>query len=933
MPERPSNIEDITSRLKDMKAPNLGKLLKDGLGGRRKWLLAALVLVILFFAVITPFAMFYTDALWFNHIGFQSLFWKTLIAKILMVVGFGGVFFAVLYGNLVLARKIPGTQRIDIEGSPLEEFIKKARTGWKKLVGVGLLLISLVAAFSAGMGWAGKWDVVLKFLNSTTFGKTDPAFGKDIGFYVFSYPFQRALADWLLGLLIFVFVAVVVVYILDGGIRLAWGADMFAPYVKAHLSILLAVIFLVKAWSYRLNMYELLFSKRGVVFGIGYTDANVRVPALWLMLGLAVAAAVILVINIWRKGWLLPAIAVGSIVVVAVLAGTVAPLVVQNLVVKPSERAREQQYIKRSIDATRDAYDIEKVKGQDYPALPTLDMAAIEENDATIKNIRLWDPRTILDTFQQLQAIRTYYRFNDADVDRYYIDGRYRQTLIGAREMNQANLPADARTWVNDTLVYTHGFGSVLSPTHDTTSEGNPEFIVGDIPPVTVAGPEITEPRIYFGETQKEQVVVDTTEKEFDFPVEGGEERNVYSGTGGVRVNSLFRRLLFSIRFADVNMFLSSQIRDDSRVLYIRDVSGRLSKSAPFLRQDGDPYLVIDDAGKLFWITDCYTTTDKYPYSEPTEQLGSYIRNSVKAVIDAFNGDVKLYVIDPDDPVIATYRKIFPDIFEPFEAMPPDLVAHIRYPEGMFTAQANILRSFHMTNPDQFYNQEDLWDFPTEVFNGEQATMEPYYAILRIPGEEREEMVLMTPFTPHRKQNMIAWLGARMDPPHYGELINFTFPRGRLIYGPEQVEGRIEQDPEISRQLSLWRQAGSEVIRGNLLVIPIDGSLLYVEPLFLQATQIKIPQIKRVVVVYDQQVVMAPTLEQALLRMFTGAPPTPLEGVPPETEPGQPSEENLGRQALDLYNKAVDAQKAGDWAAYGSYLDQLEKLLDQIAAE
>jgi hypothetical protein len=931
MPSGPDNIEDITKRLKEINVSELKAKFK-GLSGKRSLIIiVVLALLILFFAIILPFAEFYTDALWYNQLGFQSLFWKTLIAKILMVVIFGVFFFILLYGNLFLARKLPPPQNIDTAGSPVEEFVEKARTVWKKAVGIGLVIFCAVAAFISGLGWVGKWDVLLRFINHTSFGKTDPVFGKDIGFYVFTYPFERALADWLLGSLIFVLVVTAAVYVLDGGIRLRRGPDMFAPYVKAHLSMLAAAICLIKAWSYRLNMYELLFSKRGIVYGIGYTDANAQLPALWIMTILALVAAVAFIANIWRKGWILPAVAVASIVVVSLLAGTVYPLIIQNYRVKPAERAKEKRYIARYIEATREAYKIDAVDVRPYPAETDLDLAAIQRNQATIRNIRLWDPRPALNSFEQLQSIRQYYRFADIDVDRYTILGDYRQTQLGARELVQENLPPNARTWVNDTLVYTHGYGAVLSPTNDVTEEGNPNLLVKDIPPASQTNIQIKVPQIYFGELSEDYVVVNTTEREFDYAKGDKAVRTKYKGQGGVKVNSFWRKLLFTLKFRDVNLLFSGQVRNESQVMYVRNIKDRLAKCAPFLKFDNDPYMVISESGKLYWIADAYTTTDRYPYSEPTAGLGNYVRNSVKAVIDAYSGEVKLFVVDEKDPVIATWRKIFPDIFTSFDEMPVELLKHVRYPEDYFTAQANILRTFHMTNPDQFYNKEDEWDFATEVYDAGAQQMTPYYVIMRIPGEVGEEMVLLVPFTPRKKQNMIAWLGARMDGKNYGKLVNFVFPSGKLVYGPEQIEGRIEQDPEISRQLSLWRQEGSEVIRGNLLVIPIEESLIYVEPLYLQATQIKIPQIKRVIVVYGDQVVMEDRLDQAILRVFAGAPATPAEPTTPQ--PTRPEVGDLAQQALDLYNKAVEAQKAGDWGSYGSYLNQLSDVLNQLAGK
>ncbi|MFH1150293.1 MAG: UPF0182 family protein [Actinomycetota bacterium] len=925
-----SNVEDFARKLQEVKLSKLKDRFKGSFTKRRVLIIILLAIIILFFAVITPFAIFYTDALWYNQLGFQNLFWKTIIAKILMVAVFGAFFFLLLYGNIFLARRIPPAQELDLEGSPLEAVMTRARAVWKKAVGWVLVLIAVIAAFIAGLSWAPRWELVLKFLNHTSFKQTDPVFGKDLAVYVFSYPFLRALLDWLLGAVIFVFIVTAVVYILDGGIRLKRGPDMFTPHVKAHLSVLLAILFLIKAWSYRLNMYELMFRKTGVVYGAGYTAVKAQIPALWIMLVFSLVCAVALLANIWYKGWIVPAVTVGALVVVALLAGTVYPALVQAWGVKPNELTRETPYLERNIAFTRKAYNLDKVDATPYAAVPDLTKASIDRNQATVKNIRLWDPRPLLNADEQLQSIRQYYKFNDVDVDRYDVNGTYRQTMIAAREMVQSNLPTAARTWINNTLIYTHGYGVVMNPSNDVTNEGNPAYMLSDIPPTGPTNVQNKVPGIYFGELSEDYVVVDTTEKEFNYPRGEGQATTIYKGRGGVKVNSIWRKLLFTIRFHDINLLFSGQVKNESQVMYFRNIRTRLARCAPFLSFDRDPYMVVADSGKLYWIVDAYTTAETYPYSQPTPGLGNYVRNSVKAVVDAYTGKVWLYVIDPGDPVIATYRKIFPSIFTPFEEMPADLVRHLRYPEDYFVAQANMLRTYHMTNPREFYNKEDEWDFPKETLDGQSVDMVPYYVIMKIPGEQNEEMVLMLPFVPHNKQNMISWLAARMDAGHYGELVNFLFPKGKLIYGPEQIEGRIEQDPEISRQLSLWRQEGSQVVRGNLLVIPIEQAIIYIEPLYLQATQIKIPQIKRVVLVYGQQVVMEPTLEQAMLRMFAGAP----SAVEP-TPTGQPTtpQADLAAQALDLYNKAVEAQKAGDWTAYGQYLKQLNDVLQQLAGQ
>lgn len=926
------NVGDFNKKFAELRksgAKGIQDKFKGGFTRRRIALLVIVLLLIVVFLIIVPLAKFYTDAIWYNHVGFQSLFYKTLVAKILSVVAFGLLFFIILYGNVFLARKLSPRKEVDLEGSPLKDAIERVRGTWKKVVGIGLVIFSVIASLIAGLGWGGKWDVILKWLNHASFLKTDPVFHKNIGYYAFTYPFSRAMTDWLIGTLFFVLIVTAVVYLFEGGIRLKKGWDMFAPHVLAHLSVILAAIFVVKAYSYRLNMYELLFSKKGAVYGVGYTDAHARIPAFWIMLVIALAIAVVLLLNIKLKSWLLPVIGVGVLLVAALLAGTIYPAIIQSLVVKPAEQAKERQYIARYIDSTRDAYKITKVDAQQYPAIPDLNLPSVRANQATINNIRLWDPRPMLNTYEQLQAIRQYYKFNDVDVDRYTVDNNYRQTMISAREMVQAQLPASARTWVNNTLVYTHGFGAVVAPSNDVTNEGNPNFIVSNIPPVGPTNLQVKVPQVYFGELTSEYVVTNTTQPEFDYPQGEKEVHAPYEGTGGVKVKGWWRKLLMSVSFADYNLFFSGQVRGDSQVMYYRSVKTRIAKCAPFLEQDTDPYLVISDSGKLVWIVDCYTTTNKYPYSDPTGDF-NYIRNPVKAVVDAYNGDVSLYVIEPDDPVIATYRKIFPKIFKDFKEMPLDLVKHIRYPEDFFTAQANILRTFHMTNPDTFYNREDQWDFAEEQLDGQMQPMPPYYLIMRLPGSVGEEMVELIPFVPHGKQNMTSWLAARMDAGHYGELVNFLFPSSRLVYGPEQIEGRIEQDPVISAQLSLWRQAGSQVIRGNLLVIPIQGSIIYVKPLYLQATQIKIPQVKRVIVVYNNQVAMGDTLQDAILKVFGAAPATT-----PGQEPVTPSTQaqNLAAQALDLYEKAVAAQKNGDWATYGNLLNQLNTVLKQLAGQ
>ncbi len=947
----PADFNNFTDKFKDV---DFASMMKNIRGRFSKWVfvvLAIIVVAVIIFILLIPFSHFYTDALWYNHLGFSNLFWKMLWSKILMVVIFGLIFFGILFGNIVVARKLAPPQKLDIAGSPLEEFLKRARGAWSRFVKWGLVAFAIIAAFVAGIGWGGKWEMVLKFLNHSAFGQSDPIFHKDAGYYMFSYPFQRALANWLISSLIFVFVIVAIVYVLQGGIRLKRGPDMLASHVKAHLSVLLAAIFLVKAWSYWLNRYELLFSKDGVVQGVGYTDTHARIPALWILFVLAIIAAVVLLVNIWYKGWLLPLVVVGSMIVVTIVVGTIYPAIIQTYVVKPNEQKLELKYIQNNIDLTRMAYRLIAIDEQPFAADQLLNGDGIAANKTTIKNIRLWDPRPLLTTFQQLQSIRLYYYFNDVDVDRYVVDLVYRQTMLGAREMLQENLPVAAKTWVNTRLVYTHGYAACMTPSTDVTAEGNPGLIIQNIPPVSTTNIKVDRPQIYFGEKTDQYVIADTTQNEFDHPSGPKDVTTKYSGDGGVRVNSFWRKILFAFQFSDINLLFSGQVGNNSQVMWHRSILDRVQKCAPFLRFDSDPYMVISDDGKLYWISDGYATSSYFPYSAQTEGMGNYIRNSVKAVVDAYNGSVKLYVIDPADPVIRTYRKIFPKIFTDFSQMPQDLKKHIRYPEDMFLDQSSILRTYHMTNASQFYQKEDQWDFPKNESDFGQDPMSPYYVIMKIPGEVGEEMVLMLPFTPHNKPNMISWLAARMDGAHYGHMINFVFPSSKNILGPEQVKSRIEQDPNISAQLTLWQQAGSQVKWGNLLVIPIEQSLLFVQPMYLQATNLEIPQIKRVAVVYGNNVVMEPSLDSAISRIFFGAPPTPLETAN-QQQPAQPTQptkpttpsttpqasqpsanQSLQQQALNLFNLAVEAQKNGDWSAYGNYLNQLQQVLKQLNSQ
>jgi uncharacterized membrane protein (UPF0182 family) len=598
--------------------------------------------------------------------------------------------------------------------------------------------------------------------------------------------------------------------------------------------------------------------------------------------------------------------------------------------VVPNEVEAEKPFIERNIKSTRLAYGLDKVESKDFPAEEKLTAADLKRNESTIKNIRLWEHRPLLATYAQLQEIRTYYKFVDVDNDRYMINGTYRQTMLSARELSHQHLPS--RIWINEHLTYTHGYGLVFGPVNQVTPEGLPEFFVKDIPPVvTIESFKITRPEIYYGELANDYVFVKTTARELDYPAGDQNIYTSYEGRGGVPIDSFWRKLLFSAHQATLRIALSQDIVGQSRILLHRQIQERVKKIAPFITFDRDAYLVIAQGGRLFWIIDGYTISDRFPYSEPMRRRGmNYIRNSLKAVVDAYNGTVNFYLSDPEDPIILTYGKIFPELAKPLDQMPEDLRAHIRYPQDLFTIQAHVYATYHMQDPQVFYNKEDLLSIPRRTVGGTEQEMEAYYTIMRLPGETKEEFVLLLPFTPNKRDNMRAWLAARSDPPHYGKLIALDFPKAKLIYGPKQIEARIDQDAFISQQLSLWGQRGSQVIRGSLLAIPIETSLLYVQPLYLAAEKGSLPELKRVIVAFGNQIAMEETLEQSLQRIFGGKPsPQPMPQPAAATQ-ASTTEKELARQALAHFSRAQELLRQGDWAGYGDELKKVETLLREM---
>jgi uncharacterized protein len=921
-------------------------------------------LLLILFLAATVGVDFYTSWLWFSAVGYLGLFTSIVsLQSALFLAGF--LTFGLIFGaNAVLARRLASgidqTGGADDEG--LWAYVARvgARVGdqlaYHRLINAGLLLMGLLLAVIMGLVLAANWDVVLRFLNGGRFDVADPIFNQDVSFYVFRLPFYRLVQSWLLGTLVFVIgstlaiYAVVVVYEL--GASLERTVFSMPRRIKAHLATLGVALMLLVAANHLMDLFELVFSTRGAAFGAGYADANAQVPALWIMTAAAGLAAILLVANVFTRGMRLATGGIALWLGCSIVVGLLFPNLIETFAVKPNQLEKERLYIEKSIAMTRKAYDLDRVQEQFFPAEDAVTAEEVRANPETISNIRLWDHRPLLDTLNQIQSIRAYYAFEDVDVDRYQVRGSYRQVMLSARELNRDVLTQSAPSWVNQRLKFTHGYGVAMSLVSAIAEEGRPQLLVQDVPPR--GDFTIDRPEIYYGLRGSDPYVfVKTAENEFDYPSGDANVESSFKGNGGVNVGALLPRLAYALKFRDGNLLLSSSLQPESEIFYNRRVLERAHLLAPFLLFDRDPYIVVS-GGRLYWILDAYTYTDHYPYSEPRvcgENRAlrcnallarlNYIRNSVKVVVNAYDGATQLYISDPNDPIIQAYARAFPDLLQPLDRMDPDLRLHLRYPEDLFAIQSNVYQTYHMLEPSVFYNREDAWTLATEKFDQGVQPIQPYYAIMRLPGEQREEFLQMLPFTPRGKDNMIAWLAARSDGEHYGKLLLYKFPKERLIYGPSQFESRIDQDPIISAQLALWNQRGSRVLRGNTLVIPVGRSNLYVEPLYLQsdARQGSIPELKQVVLSTGNRLVMEPTLEAAISKLFgISAPPllTPSPAAPgTATAPAQgtlpSSVSDLVRSANDHMLRAQDALRAGDWGRYGDEQRQLQDDLRRLA--
>jgi uncharacterized membrane protein (UPF0182 family) len=936
------------------------------------WLLAAIIILVIVIPSVLAEAI--TDWMWFGSQGLADVY-TTRLWLALAVFG-GGLVVGLIFllANWLIAWR---ASRPEI----LYEGQKEAmpRNGLRWLI----IVASVVLAFFMALVVAGEWPTILLYLKGGSFGQTDPLFHNDIGFYVFVLPLYRLLRGWALVLLVLTAIGTAAVYLISnyeqlsrqfatqvtmgpGGRRVtvAPRPSLFRlpQGVEVHMTVLGAIFLVLLAIGYWLDRYDLLYSSRAIAYGAGYTDVNAKLPALTIMLVIAIAMAVLLVINLRVRTWKLLAGALGLWLLALVVVDSIYPAIIQQFVVKPSESQLETPFIENNIAATRAAFGLDKFHEQDVPAVTSITRAQIDENPNITNNIRLWDYRPLQDTYGQLQSIRSYYSLLGVDIDRYLLNGVQRQVMLAPRELNSDNLSESIRTWENIHFRYTHGYGLVMSPVNEIEGEGLPHLLIKDIPPVSdLPELQVTRPEIYYGEATDQYVFVNSSAiEEFDYPVGDANKFTRYAGKGGVAINDLVTKILFAARFGDGNILISPYVTDGTRVLYHRTISDMVETLAPFLLYEDDPYMVLSE-GKLYWIMDAETYTDRYPYSTPFDgsSLGyNYIRNSVKVVIDAYEGTATYYVIDPTDPIINAYRGIFPDLFKDISEMSTDLRAHLRYPEGLLDVQARMYSTFHMTDPQVFYTKEDVWALPASNSQGHTASTivqpEAYYVNIQLPGESKVDFMLIQSFTPNTKDNMIAWMAAKGDPSDYGRVEVIRYPKQELVFGPKQIEARIDQDPVISQQLTLWSQSGSNVIRGNLLTIPISNTLLYIEPLFLQANNSSFPELKRVIVATGSSVGIGSDLGEALDVAFKLKPGqvipgdgggTPVPGttpVPGATQQPGPTvttggtqtastAEELTQSALDHYNRAQDALRNGDWTTYGQEIDAMKADLDELA--
>lgn len=876
--------------------------------------------------------------LWLSEMGYSQIFWTlrgTQVILTLLAFLIAALFFVPNFRFLAEQLKHANLNSSPLQGSNINLNTDFASKRIKQFFTLGGLIMALIFALSFYV----RWDESLRFISSLPFGETDPMFGRDIGFFLFELPFLELLQSSLTSIVFITLVIITLSYVFTGLLMIRSFTEFNAgEKVLKHIK-LNAVIWLgLLAWGLFLARYNLVFKADGIVFGAGYTDVMYQLPAIWIMFIMTTALALLILASRWvNTGKAVPGLAILTVLVM-ILGRGVLPGVVQQFNVEPNELELESPYLERNIEMTRLAYNLHNVREVEYEADDTLTVSDIADNRDAIDNIRLWDSRLLINTYKQLQEIRSYYEFYSVDNDRYMVDGNVIQMMLSAREIART-LPSQSDTWVNRHLQYTHGYGLVMSPVTETNRQGEPRLSIRNLPPSWDSDDlRVDNAAIYYGENSTGYYVVNTGVEELHYPEGDANVYTNYSGQGGIQFNNIFRKLLFAWELGDINILLTDYIHDESRLQRWRSVQERIRKITPFLQLDQDPYLVLNN-GRLFWIQDAYTTSSHFPYSQRYQNGFNYIRNSVKIVVDAYEGTVDYFIIDEEDPVLDVYDSIFPGVFKSMDELPDGIESQFRYPQDLFEVQIEKFSRYHMVTPQVFYNQEDLWTRPNEKYGGRQLLMDPYYVLARLPGEETLEFMLISPLTPENRDNMISWMAAKSDPGNYGNLVVYKLPKERLIYGPAQIEARIDQDPEISRQIALWDQRGSSVIRGNLMVIPVENSFLYVEPVFLLAEGVDIPQLQRVIVAIGDAISMQPSLDQALFELFGEEAAAIVDetklvrdgSVPVEALPEGAA---IDRQALDeiqsIWEDLKSALEDGNWARYGELLNDLEEKINDL---
>lgn len=935
-------------------------------GRARAWLIGAVVLLVLLVTWLRGIAGFYTTYLWFKELQLTQV-WRTMLGtKIVLIVAFTAVFFGALLLNLAIADRLaPRFRPAGEEG----ELVARYREVVGPHAGKVRIAVAFVFALLVGSNASSEWQSWLLFRHAVPFpGPGDPQFHKNASFFVFKLPFLTFLVDWATVALVIITVITLVAHYLNGGVRLQSPGQRVLPRVKAHLSVLLAAIALVKAVGYYLQRYSLSTSGNGVVNGPTYTDVHARLPALTLLAVIMLVAVGLFLYNIRRQGWVLPVIAVALWAFIAVVVGTLVPAFIQKFRVEPSELDRERAYIGRNIKATQSAMGIQGLSPEPYQYTNDLNADQLDQNADTIRNIRLWDPSLpdINATYQRLQEIRGYYTFNDIDVDRYAINGQQTQTIVSVRELKASELPGNS--FVNRRLQFTHGFGAFVSPANAVTADGKPQFTVQDVPPVSKA-PEIkiTQPRVYYGESDTGWALVGTKQPELDYQTQSETKRSRYDGKGGVPMNSIIRRVAFAMRFGDINPLISNLVTPSSRAMYVRNIKDRVHQAAPFLKYDNDPYPVVV-GGRILWVQDAYTTTSRYPYAQRADvsRLNTnsglnadfnYVRNSVKVVIDAYDGTLTFYLMDDKDPIALAYKRIFPDLFTPGSQMPKDLREHLRYPEDLFRVQTSMYGRYHINGSSDFYSRADEWDISQDPGSGDPtaalktvqsrdprtglvnasrtARMDPTYVLMRLPNEQVESFLILQPFVFHsqgdKQQNLSAFVTADSDPEHYGRLRVFVMPRDQTVDGPALINARMLSNDAVSSAISLLGKTGSEVRVGNILLLPISNSLLYVRPLYVQAANNRVPELRKVIVAAGNQVAMGDTLQDALTQIFGSAPPTLEEGRGTPTGPTTPGGPVAGANVQQLLDQAAAAYAAAQAALAKGDLGEYQKQVNAMA--